>query len=92
MVEGGKERHTDLGCVICGAEDQLRGTVVARANVGNIGFVFDEDLSRTEVAELQNTSVGIQEQILGLDVSMADSLGVDVGQRPEKLVNVQLNL
>jgi len=29
---------------------------------------------------------------LGFDVTVADSLGVDIGQRPEELIDVQLNL
>lgn len=34
---------------------------------------------------------GIYENILGLDVSMADALGMDVGDRAQQLVRVDLH-
>lgn len=46
--------------------------------------------SPAEVAEFQNGRLWIQQQILGLDVPMADPERVDVGQTPEQLVHVQL--
>lgn len=84
--------NIDVGSVVCSAKDELRGTVVARADVADVWFTGNEDLGRSKVAELQNACVGIEEQVLWLDVTMADTDGVDVCQRPEELVHVQLDL
>ena len=43
-----------------------------------------------EVAELENAGLWVEEEVLGLDVSVTDSIGMDVGQRPEQLVHVHL--
>lgn len=48
------------------------------------------DSSPAKVAEFQNSRLWIQQQILGLDVPMADPKWVDIGQTPEQLVHVQL--
>ena len=42
-------------------------------------------LGRPEVAQLEHTTLGVDEQILRLDVAMADPDPVDVGQRAEQL-------
>jgi len=85
-------RHTNLSGVVGSSKDQLRCTVVARANVRHIGLVFHQNLRATEIAELQDARMRIQQQVLWLDVSVADSLGMDVGERAEELVDVQLDL
>ena len=89
-----KERPalTDLGGVVRGAKDQLRGAIVARADVRHVGLVRDQDLGASKVAQLQDARGRIQEQVLRLDVAMADALRVDVGERTEKLVDVKLDL
>lgn len=43
-----------------------------------------------KVAEFENSSLWIQQQILGLDIPMTDPKRMDVGQAPEELVHVQL--
>lgn len=67
-------RHTNLRCVVGGTEDQLWCPVIARTDVGDVGLILDENFGGSEIAELQNTGIGIQEQILGFDVAMADAL------------------
>lgn len=59
-ISAGKRRgwnHTNLRCVVGGTEDQLRSSVVARADVGNVGLILDENFGGTEITELQNTGV-----------------------------------
>lgn len=48
-------------------------------------------VSPAEVAELEHGGLGVQQQVLGLDVPVADPKRVDVGQAPEQLVHVQLH-
>lgn len=43
-----------------------------------------------KIAELEDSSVGVHQQVLGLDVAVTHPLGVDVGQAPEELVHVHL--
>lgn len=43
-----------------------------------------------KIAELEDCSVRVHKQILGLDVTVTHTLGVDVGQAPEELVHVHL--
>lgn len=83
---------TDLGSVICSAENQFRSSVVTRANIRHVRLIFHENLGTTKITQLQDTRAGVQQQILWLDIAMADPLGVDVGQGAEKLINVQLDL
>jgi len=44
-----------------------------------------------KITKLQNARGGIQEEILGLDVTMADAQVVSVRKRSEQLVSVQLD-
>jgi hypothetical protein len=46
--------HTDLGGVIGGAENQLRRSVVPRADIRHVGLVLHQDLGATEIAQLQH--------------------------------------
>lgn len=84
--------RTNLCRVVGCAEDELRGSVVARTDVRDVGLIFDEYLGTSEIAELEDTTVGVEKQVLRLDISVADALAVDVGERAEQLVNVQLDL
>lgn len=43
-----------------------------------------------KVAEFENSSGWVEEEVLGLDVPVTDSKGVDVRQGAEQLVHVQL--
>lgn len=83
---------TDLGGVVSGPENKFRGAVITGADVGNIGLIFDQNLGTPEVAKLENPRCRVEKQVLRLNVSVADALGVNVSQGAEKLVNVQLDL
>lgn len=84
--------RTNFGGVIGGAENELWRSVITRADVRDVGLILHQDLSTAKVAKLQNATTGVQEEVLRLDVTMTDSLGVDVREGPEKLVNVKLHL
>jgi hypothetical protein len=83
---------TNLGCVVRRPKDQLGSPVIPGADIRHVRLVLDQNLRTTEIAELQHSGAGIQEQVLRLDVAMAYALRVDVGQGSEKLVYVQLDL
>lgn len=90
--EGKRVVNTNFRCVVGCAENQLGRTVVPRTDVRDVGLVLNKDLGGPEIAEFQNTGVLIKEEILRLDVSVTDALGVNVGQGAEELVDVKLNL
>lgn len=71
---GYDKRRTDLGRVVGGTKDQLGRPVVPRANVRDIGFVFDQNFGGAEIAEFQDTGAGVQEEVLRLNITMADAL------------------
>lgn len=83
---------TNLGRVVGGTKNQLGGSVVARTNVRHIRLILDENLGAAEIAQLEDATVGVEQEILGLDVAMTDALRVDVGECSEELVNVELDL
>lgn len=85
---GRREENTNLGGVIRGSKNQLWSSVVARANVGYVGLVLHQDLRGTEVTQFEHTCAGIEEQILRLDIPMTDPLRMNVGERPEQLIDV----
>lgn len=43
-----------------------------------------------KVAEFEDACLGVEEEVLRLDVSVTHTVGVDVGQRPKQLVHVHL--
>ena len=43
-----------------------------------------------KVAKFEDASLWIEKKVLGFDVSVTDSVGMDVGQRAEQLVHVHL--
>jgi hypothetical protein len=45
-----------------------------------VRFAHHQANTPSKIAQLQDARRGIQEQILGLDVAMADADGVNVGQ------------
>lgn len=84
--------YVNVGRVVCGAKDELWSTVVPRADVADVWFAGDQNLGATKVAKFENTSLRVQEQILRLDVTMADADRVNVRERAEKLIHVKLDL
>mmetsp|Transcript_58256 Transcript_58256/g.102476 ORF Transcript_58256/g.102476 Transcript_58256/m.102476 type:complete len:215 (-) Transcript_58256:540-1184(-) len=83
--------HIDHRAVVRGPEDQLRRAVEAGADVRHIGLAFHKRLGGTEVAELEDLSDGVNQQVVRLDVSVADAHAVDVRQRAGQLVHIQLH-
>ncbi len=83
---------TNLGGVVGGAKDELRGAVVSGANIRDVGLILDEDLGAAKIAELEDTAGRVEKEVLGLNVTMANALRMDVGEGTEKLVNVELDL
>lgn len=84
-------RHTNLGGIVGSTKDELGGTVVSGADIRDVRLVLDKDLGTAEVAQLQDAAVGIKQKVLGLDVSVADALGMDVCQGSEELIDVKLD-
>ena len=85
-------RLTNLRGIVRSSEDELGRPVVSRADVRDVRLVLHQNLCTSEVAELEDASARVEEQILRLDVAMADTLGMDVCQSSEKLLDVQLDL
>lgn len=84
--------HTDLSSVVCCAKDQLGSTVVSRANVRHVWLVLDQNLRTSKITQLQDARGGIEQQVLRLDISMTNTLRVNVRQRSEQLVDVEFDL
>lgn len=82
---------TNLGCVVGCAKNQFWRAVVSGANIRDIGLVLDEDLGTAKIAQFKNPTVGVEQEVLGLNVTVANALRVDVGQRSEELVSIQLD-
>ena len=81
----------DAARVVGGTKYQLGGPVVARANVGHVRLTLHQNFGAAKVAELEEVRLGVDEQILRLDVAMAHAEGMNVGQRAAELVSVQLH-
>ena len=88
-MEAGKP--TNLCSIVCRAKNQLGSSVVARADIRDVWLIFYQDLCTTEVTKLQNASAWVQQEVLWLDVAMADALRVDVCEGTEELVDVELD-
>ena len=87
-----RRERTNVGGVVRGAKDELRGAVVARADVADVGLAGDENLGRAKVAELEDAGRGVEKEVLWLDVAVADADGVNVHEGTEELVHIQLDL
>ena len=55
------------------------------ADVGDVGLPLHEHLGAAEVTQLELVRLGVDQQVLGLDVAMAHLHAVDMGQRPAHL-------
>lgn len=73
------------------SKDELRGPVVPGTDVRHARLSGLQFLCRTEVTQLQNVRFLVHKQVLGLYISVAHSDSVDVANRPEHLVSVQLH-
>lgn len=83
---------TNLCSIVRGTKNKFGCTVVSGADIRNVRLIRDQNLGASEITELENTAVGVEEKILGLDISVTDALRVDVRQGSEKLVDVKLDL
>ena len=80
----------DAARVVCGAKYQLGGPIVAGANVRHVRLALDQNLGAAKVAELEQVGLGVDEQVLRLDVTMAHAERMNVRERAAELVRVQL--
>ena len=83
---------TDVGRVVGRAKDKLRRSVVPRADVRDVGLSLDQDLCAVKVAQLEDAGRRVEEEVLRLDVAVADPDRVDVGEGTEELVHVELDV
>ena len=84
--------RTDVGRVVRRAKDELGRSVVPRADVADVGLAGDENLGRTKVAKLEDAGGRVEEEVLRLDVAVADADGMNVHEGTEELVHIQLDL
>lgn len=81
----------DLGGIIRVSKDQFGRSIVPRANIGDVGLSRHKVLSAPEIAHLKDVRVGIHQDILRLDISVTDSNSMNIGQRANQLVGVNLD-
>ena len=65
---------------------------VPRADVRDVRLALDEDLGAAKVAKLQHVCLGVDQQILRLDVAMAHAKRVNISKRAAELVRVKLHV
>ena len=71
--------YVNIGCVIGVTEDKLRSPVVSGTYIGDIGLSKNELLCTSEVTQLKDVSLHVTKNVLRFDVSVANALGVNVG-------------
>ena len=74
--------------VISCSEYKLWGTIVAGANVTDIGFTLLNFLCRAEIAKLENMIERIDQQVLRLYIPVTETQSMDVSQSSEALIGV----
>lgn len=80
----------DHGGVLGGSEDELRSSIAAGADVWEVGFPRFQDLGGPEVTD--GRIFAFQQNIMWLDIAMADALGVYVEESAEDLIADQLDI
>ena len=80
--------NVDGGGVVGAAKDELRRPIIPAADVCNVRLALHEHFGGAEIAELKLVAWA-DKQILGLDVTVADIMRVDVCERAEELERVQ---
>ena len=65
---------TNLGGVVRRTKDQLWRTIVPRANIRHVRLILNQDFGTPKITELENTSAWIEQEILRLDIAVADTL------------------
>ena len=73
------------------AKDQFRSTVVARADVRNIRLALFEPLGGAEIADFQDMAAGVDEDVLRLDIPVANANRFEINESSEHFVSIQLH-
>ena len=68
-----QSQRTNLCSVVCSTEDEFRGSVITGADIGDIRFPTNKVLSTPKITQLENPSLRIKQEVLGLDISMANA-------------------
>ena len=74
---------TNLGGIVRSTKNELGSAIVSRANVGDVRLILHENFCTTKITQLQDAGGGVQQQVLRLDISVADALRVDICKRSE---------
>ena len=83
---------TDVGRVVRCPKDELWRAVVAGTDVADVGLASNKDLRGAKIAELEDARSRVEKEVLRLDIAVANADGVDVHERAEELVHVELDL
>lgn len=81
----------DRVAVLGRAEDELGRAVVAAADVGDICLAGHQHFGAAEVAEFEDMRLGVDKQVLRLDVAVAHAERVDVRDRAADLKAVDFD-
>lgn len=84
----GSTPHVDGYGVVGGSENEFRRAVIARANVGDVRLVGRETLRAAKVADLDDVCLGVDEDVLGLDIAVTDAERMHVRQALKHLIGV----
>ena len=80
----------DCDVVVLGAKEELGRAEEAGADVRDVGCARFQLLHAAEVADLDDAQFSVDENVVGLDVTVADVHGVDEGQAAEDLERNEL--
>ena len=80
--------HVDGARVLGGAQEELGRTVVARANVRDVGLPLDEHLGAARVDQLEAEPGRVDDEFVRLEIAVADAHRVDVLERADGLIHV----
>lgn len=86
------DQLTDVGRVVRCPKDELWRAVVAGTDVADVGLASNKDLRGAKIAELEDARGRVEKEVLRLDIAVANADGVDVHERAEELVHVELDL
>ena len=79
------------GSVIWITEDELWCSIVSWTNVRNIRFPRNKLFCRAKVTKLENMAAHITKDVLGLDITMADALCMNISNASHQLVWIKFN-
>ena len=81
----------DTGGVIRIAKDKLRRTIVAGTDVTYVWLTRNELFGTTEVAQFEDVASVVAEDVLRLNIPMAYTFRMDVGDRAHQLVRIKFD-